>query len=98
MKLKDIKYIKNEKEKFKINVPSMRLDAIVGEIARISRNEASTYIMQERVFINFKEEIRNTRQIIEGDIITIRGKGRFMISKILGETKNKRINLEIEKW
>ena len=76
----------------------MRLDAIVGELAKVSRNDANKYIEQERVFVNFKLELRNSRTIEENTIITIRGKGRFTVSKILGETRSKRINLEVEKW
>ena len=96
--LDEINYIEKEKKVFKINVPSLRLDAIVGELARVSRNDANKYIEGEKVFINFEEELRCSKQVSEGDIITIRGKGRFSISKILGETKSKRINLEVEKW
>ncbi len=96
--LEDINYIEKEKQIIKINVPSMRLDAIVGELAKVSRSDANKYIEQERVFVNFKLELRNSRTIEENTIITIRGKGRFTISKILGETRSKRINLEVEKW
>ena len=96
--LEDINYIEKEKKILKINVPSLRLDALVGELARVSRSDANKYIEGERVFINFEEEVRCSKQVFEGDIITIRGKGRFTISKILGETKSKRINLEVEKW
>ena len=96
--LNDIKYVEKEKETFNINVPSMRLDAIVGEIAKLSRSASIKYIEEERVFINFKEEIRPTKQILEGDIITIRGKGRFLISKILGKTRSQRLSIEVKKW
>ena len=75
----------------------MRLDCIVGELARCSRNDANKYLEEERVFVNFKEEIRSSKNVNEGDFITIRGKGRFKISKILGTTKKGRISLEIEK-
>ncbi len=92
----NINVVEKEKQILKINVPSMRLDAIVGELARVSRNDANNYIEQERVFVNFKQELRKTRLVEEGTIITIRGKGRFTISKVLGTTKSNRINLEVE--
>lgn len=98
LNISEINYVEKEKQVFKINVPSMRLDAIVGELAKVSRSIANNYIMQERVFVDFKQELRNSRQMKEGAIITIRGKGRFTIAKILGETRSKRINLEIHKW
>ena len=53
--------------------------------------------LAEKVFVNFKEEIRASKNILEGDYITIRGKGRFKITKILGTTKSGRLSVEIEK-
>lgn len=75
----------------------MRLDCIVGELAKCSRTEANKYLEAEKVFVNFKEEIRASKNILEGDYITIRGKGRFKITKILGTTKSGRLSVEIEK-
>ena len=95
--IEELIYIKPEKQVIKINIPSMRLDCIVGELARCSRNEANKILEDERVFVNFKEEIRPSKNVEEGDYITIRGKGRFRIVKILGTTKKGRISLEIER-
>ena len=75
----------------------MRLDCIVGELARCSRNDANKLLEAERVFVNFKEEIRPSKNVSEGDFITIRGKGRFKINKVVGTTKKGRISLEVEK-
>lgn len=97
LNISDIIYIKPEKEIIKINIPSMRLDCIVGELARCSRNEASDIIKQERVFVNFKEELSNGKQIEENTYITIRGKGRFKILKVEGTTKKGRLSVIVEK-
>ncbi len=93
-----IKYIPAKNEIIKINVASMRLDAIIGELARCSRSDSSELLEQERVMVNFKEEIRGTRIIEDNTMITIRGKGRFKINKILGNTKSGRTNVEVIKW
>ena len=82
---------------FKIIVQSMRLDSIIAELANTSRNKAQELIQQERVFVNFKEELRASLKIEENSYITIRGKGRFKINKILNTTKSGRIVIEIEK-
>lgn len=95
--IQDLIYVKKEKELVKINVPSIRLDCIVGELAKCSRADAIKLLNEERVFVNFKEELRPSKLVTEGDYITIRGKGRFKINKLLGNTKSGRINLEIEK-
>lgn len=97
LSIKDLKYIEPKKEIFKINIPSMRLDAIVGELARCSRNEANKIIAEERVFVNFKEEIVGSKIIKENTYITIRGKGRFKILNIVGTTRSNRLSVEVEK-
>ena len=95
--IEDLIYVENKKEIIKINVPSMRLDCIVGELARCSRSDSIKYINEERIFVNFKEELRPSKNVEEGDYITIRGKGRFKIDKILGTTKSGRLSIQIEK-
>ena len=52
----------------------------------------------ERVFINFQNETKKTKQIKPGDMITIRGKGRFYIKDLIGQTKSGRTILKIEKF
>ena len=42
----------------------MRLDCIVGELAKCSRTEANKYLEAEKVFVNFKEEIRASKKYI----------------------------------
>lgn len=91
-----IKFIKPQTETRRIVVPSMRLDAIISEIARCSRNTANDLLKQEKIFLNFKEEIIGSKKVKEGDIISIRGKGRFKVNKILNETRNQKLALEIE--
>ncbi len=96
-KVENLELVEKEKEIFKINIPSMRLDCIVGELARCSRSEAIEIIKQERVFVNFKEELSQGKQIKEDTYITIRGKGRFKILNIVGTTRSGRLTVEIEK-
>lgn len=97
LNIDELKYVKPQKEKLKINVTSMRLDCIVAELARCSRNDANKLLEQERVFVNFKEEIVPSKQIEENSYITIRGKGRFKILEICGTTKSGRLNVIVER-
>ena len=94
----DIREKKIKKEELKIIVPSMRLDAIVSELLRTSRGKAEEIINEQRVFVNFENVDKLTRQIKEKDLITIRGKGRFEIVEIEGTTRNDRIKLIANKY
>ena len=48
--------------------------------------------------MNFQVETKKTKQIKEGDMITIRGKGRFFINEIVGQTRSGRTILKVEKF
>ncbi len=87
-----------EKESIDIITASMRLDAIISEILRTSRSKAEEYINDGRVYINHEEVYKSTKQLKENDILTIRGKGRFEIDSISGETRSGRIKLKVNKY
>lgn len=96
--IENVKEIENKYQDIEIIVPSMRIDSIVSELARVSRNKATEIIKQERVFINFVCEVRLSKEIKINDIITIRGKGRYKISEVLRKTKNDRLIIKVQKY
>ena len=79
-------------------IASLRLDNIVSSLARTSRNKAVEYLEQERVLLNFKTETKSSKQVKVGDIITIRGKGRFEFKEISGNTKKGRFIIKVDKF
>ena len=85
-------------ENIEIIVPSLRMDNIVSDLARTSRSKAAQIIAQERVFINGQNVTKVSKQIKLGDIITIRGKGRFIIKEFKGTTRSGRTVILIEKY
>ena len=95
--IENIRKIDEKKEIFKITVSSMRLDNIVAEITHCSRSKAEQIIEEERVFVNYENITKKTKEIKENDKITIRGKGRFEIKGIIGNTRSGRYVIEIEK-
>ena len=87
----DINQVTKKEQKFKemkIIVSSLRLDNVVAELAGTSRNKAVELLKQERVFINYKNETKATKLVVEKDLITVRGKGKFVIDMIEGNTRS----------
>lgn len=95
--LAEIKKVEIKKEEFTITISSMRLDNIVAELAKCSRNKAIELLEQERVLVNYEPIIKPTKEIKVNDRITIRGKGRFFIKEMIGNTKKGKILIKIEK-
>lgn len=85
-------------EEISIIVPSLRLDNFVSDLARTSRSKAVQIIDSERVFINGQNETKSSKQVKLGDVITIRGKGRFVVKEFSGTTRSGRTVVKIEKY
>lgn len=98
LELSNLRALELKLEEVKIIVPSLRLDNIVSDIARTSRSKASEIIAQERVFVNGQNETKQSKQIKQGDVITIRGKGRFVIKEFTGTTRSGRTVVLVEKY
>ena len=96
--IENLKQIETTKIELTEIIASLRLDNIVSSLARTSRNKAVEYLEQERVLLNFKIETKASKQIKVGDIITIRGKGRFEFKEISGNTKKGRFVIKVDKY
>lgn len=96
--IENLRTVEVRKEEYEVIVSSMRLDNVISELARCSRNKALDIINMERVFVNFQSETKKTKQIKAGDMITIRGKGRFFIKELLGQTRSGRTIIKVEKF
>ena len=96
--IKDLTYIENEFENLNIIVSSIRLDNFVAELANCSRTNASEIISEGRVFINSIIEFKESKKINIGDLITVRGKGKFIFDGIEKETKSGRYLLNMRKY
>lgn len=79
-------------------VSSLRLDCVVGACANISRSKSASLISTGRVSADFSVCENASAAVREGEIISIRGFGRFKMSKIVGETKKGRIRVVIDKF
>ena len=85
-------------EELSIIVSSMRVDNIVAELVSSSRNKAVEFIENERVLVNYDIISKNSKMINYGDIITIRGKGKFIIDALVRNTRGDRLVVGVRKY
>lgn len=84
-------------EKFTDVVASCRLDCAVSSFARLSREKAKTAVSQGAVYLNYREEHRPDLTVAEGDVISIRGVGKFRIES-LTMTQKERIRISAKRY
>ncbi|MBR6510365.1 MAG: hypothetical protein IKT38_07150 [Clostridia bacterium] len=89
---------KSSLAEFSCTVASGRLDCVVALLCNISRNEASQKIEFGLVSVNSVQTEKTTKQISSGDIITVRGKGKFIIESLCDKTRKNRIILKYKKY
>ena len=89
------------KPKFKeitSTVASLRLDAFLSVAFNCSRSSLTAYIDGGKTFINGKLVTKAAALLKETDIVSVRGKGRFIVSEIKNTTKKGRIVVAIQKY
>lgn len=78
-------------------VASLRLDSIAGSGFGMSRSKAVEFIRSEKVSLNWEITTNLTKQVKEGDVISIRGKGRMVVDGVGGTTRKGRISVLLKR-
>lgn len=79
-------------------VASLRLDAFLSVAFQTSRSSLSALIDAGKTFVNGRLVLKAGAQLEEGDIVSVRGKGRFLVSEIKNQTKKGRTVVTISKY
>lgn len=79
-------------------VASLRLDCVIAAAAGISRERAASLIRCEKAEVNHLPVTSLSSEVREGDVISVRGCGRFVLSGINGISKKSRIHIILKKY
>ncbi|MFQ9515431.1 MAG: RNA-binding protein [Eubacterium sp.] len=84
-----------ELKQIKGTVANIRLDSLIATAFGTSRSSIISYIEGGKVFVNGKLITSNGYSIKENDIVSVRGKGRFIYDGTMGVTKKGRNMISI---
>ncbi|MDE6034930.1 MAG: RNA-binding protein [Ruminococcus sp.] len=79
-------------------VASLRIDSIVSLATGLSREKSAVMIRSERVEINHIITETVSAEVKTGDIISVRGHGKYILSEVGGNTRKNRIHIIIKKF
>lgn len=92
-------YEKEEKfEEKRITAASLRLDNVLSSAIGLSRSKTNELIKNEGVTLCHKEVYSPDRILCEGDVFSVRKKGKYILSEICGETKKGKIAVLLKKY
>ncbi len=90
--------VKRSYEQILANVASLRLDAVVGAAFHTARSSVAGMISSGKVMVNGREILQGSSPLKEGDIVSVRGFGKFRYVRESGTTKKGRFNIILEKY
>lgn len=77
---------------------SLRLDAVIAAALNISRSASEKLIDAGSVKVNHREMTDRSRQINEGDLISVRNHGRFILDSMGNNTRKGRLHITVSKF
>ena len=79
-------------------VASLRIDAVAAAGFGMSRSKAAADIEADKIKLNWQSVKNASVAVKEGDIISIRGRGRVEVAQVRGQTKKGRIGLSLKRY
>jgi RNA-binding protein YlmH len=79
-------------------VASMRVDAVAGLGYGLSRSRITPLVKGEQLKINYQIINQPSKNVKEGDLISLAGRGRVEVAQVLGESKKGRIRLLLKRF
>ena len=79
-------------------VASLRADSVASSGFGLSRTKVMDYFRAQRVNVNWELVQSPSKMLVEGDVISIRGMGRIVLEKVLGNTRKDRISIVIKRF
>lgn len=98
MPLSDIAPRQEKVKEIKTTVASLRLDAIASSGFGISRTKAAEAIKGDRVQVNWQPAKGPSQDVSQGDVISLRGKGRMELAEITGTSRKGRIGVLLKRY
>lgn len=87
-----------EVKEIKATVPSLRLDVVAAQAFGLSRGKMAAEVAAEKVALNWRPCTNRSAPVQEGDLISVRGRGRAEVAAVTGQTKKGRIALLIKRY
>lgn len=79
-------------------VSAERLDSVIALAYRLSRQDAKAHIESGLVKVNHRMTQHASKPLSDGDLVSCRGWGRFILKAIGNETKKGRVHISILKY
>ena len=85
-------------KEIRATVASLRADSIAAAGFGMSRSKAAQEIFAEKIKLNWQTVKNASQSVKEGDILSLRGRGRLEVTEIRGQTKKGRVGVLLKRF
>ncbi len=85
-------------EEITVVVASMRADCVVSALSGLSREKSADFIKAGNLNLNYEPVNSVSKVLSDGDIISLRGYGKFVLSGDTAETKKGKMRISLKKY
>lgn len=85
-------------EALDVNVSALRLDCVTAALTKLSREKAQQMIRGQLVHVNGAVVQDPARRLADGEVLSLRGHGKFVYDSTLRTTKKDRLVLRFRKY
>ena len=79
-----------------LQVSSERADGIIARLYKLSRSQSAALFCQKNIYLMGRLMENESRTLKEGDIVSVRGYGKFVYEGIRGHTKKGNLSIQIK--
>ena len=96
--LENISAKEERTKEIRATVASLRADSIAAAGFGMSRSKAAQEIFAEKIKLNWQTVKNAAQSIKEGDVLSMRGRGRLEVAEIRGQTKKGRVGVLLKRF
>ena len=79
-------------------VSSLRLDSVLSVGFSLSRSKAAEAVTSGKVQVNWADWQKPDRQVVQGDVLTLRGLGKCVLEEVGNQTKKGRVFITVKRY
>ena len=80
------------------SISSMRADSVVATAVKGSRSTAETIINEKKLFVNAKQVMKKDANINIGDVLSIRGYGKYIVDEVGSPNSKNRFKITLKMY
>ena len=91
----DGEFVQKEKEEMVVLSSSERIDGVIAKVYNFSRSQSVELFRGKRIYVNSRLCENNSYQIKTGDIVSVRGYGKFVYNGVGYQTKKGKLSVKV---